>query len=95
MKKGRRGSLLVFGLTLSGIALLFYIFIKDKQYADKFDEVKLKDSINSVKKNWGNPDEVINTHEEIILIYNNRVVYDFVFKFDKRNAKLTEKWSGD
>jgi hypothetical protein len=95
MKNFRKGSLLVIVLILSGISLLFYIFIKDKQYADKYDEVKLKDSITSVKNSWGNPDEIINTHEEIILIYNNRIVYDFVFKFDKRNAKLIEKWHGD
>ena len=95
MKNFGKGSLVVVVLILAGISLLFYIFIKDKQYADKYDEVKLQDSITSVKQNWGNPDEVINTHDEIILIYNNRIVYDFVFKFDKRNAKLTEKWSGD
>jgi len=76
-------------------AFTFYIF-RSKNYDKNFQNLKLGSHIQKVKKEWGEPDQNFMLQDTLlVLTYDDGLMIDYVFKFDKQSKKLIEKWSGD
>jgi hypothetical protein len=89
-----------FGLILAISTFLFFgslafVFLRARNYNQKYEKTRLNISEAELKDNWGKPDDVIYHDSITILLYHDRIMTDYVFKFDKKSKKLVEKWSGD
>lgn len=85
---------LTFLLIVSGIVM--FCFFRTKSYDNDFEKLKISTPIEIVKNEWGKPDEIFTYQDTlIVLTYNDGIITDYVFKFDRQSKKLVEKWAGD
>ncbi|PZR09415.1 MAG: hypothetical protein DI539_22030 [Flavobacterium psychrophilum] len=89
--------ILFFGALLLFWGFIVFYKIQFDHYVNKYEKTELSSSVETVKDNWGEPDDILIRQDDtlLILLYNKRAMTDYVFKFDRQSKKLIEKWEGD
>ena len=80
-------------IVMLNIFLIYRYIQQDNQYNNQ----KLGVSVYEFQENWGNPDRKIVENDELIFIYNCKgyLRERFVFKFDLKTKKLSNKFYDD
>ena len=91
-----RGMLIISLIVLLSICgFILFFKISSGHYDNKYEKTTLGSSLKIIEEDWGKPDNLLVQDTLLILSYNDRVMTDYVFKFNKRTKRLVEKWTGD
>lgn len=85
-------------ILFSMMLVIIGVIIYERNLARKYEATELKMSVNELQNAWGNPDLDFSceSSNHRILVYQTISGFSrFVFKFDKQNGQLIQKYDDD